>query len=252
MLFKSVSELNFVGSEKPMPAVEIDLSSLNLISPEGYAGIVEDALRPLAAADSALCCSVWVYQGVSCNFMKPGYSAFFAVPGRKTVLKALYEAFEATPRLLSRHSDQIMQSESVCQFHIQEGQVWREFEPHRWCAGKPVNEGEGRGNEDEDEDEMHPFNAGGPSVPAWDVSAGCQDPDLCNDSRVNDHSSLPARRPQQKGRTQRARSDASLGSISRSIETLYGLPEGSVALRGPDKKVLRRDATVGTLRGRWE
>jgi hypothetical protein len=62
----------------------------------------------------------------------------------------------------------------------------------------------------------------------------------------------PAVRRGLPARFRAARSDVSVGSISRSIETAFGLPADSVALRGPDKRVLRVDATIRTLRKRWE
>jgi hypothetical protein len=62
----------------------------------------------------------------------------------------------------------------------------------------------------------------------------------------------PSARTEQPLRFRAARSDASVGTIARSIEAVYGLPEGSVALRGPGRKVLRSDATIRTLRRRWE
>ena len=53
-------------------------------------------------------------------------------------------------------------------------------------------------------------------------------------------------------RVRAARSDATIGGLARSIERMLDLPEGSVLLCGPDRRALRRDATVGTLRRRWE
>ncbi|MOA42066.1 hypothetical protein D3C78_1640890 [compost metagenome] len=49
-----------------------------------------------------------------------------------------------------------------------------------------------------------------------------------------------------------ARSDAKVSSIRAAIEEVFGLPEGSVALCGPDRRALRGDARIRTLRKRWE
>jgi hypothetical protein len=54
------------------------------------------------------------------------------------------------------------------------------------------------------------------------------------------------------GRYRAARADASVGSIRRQIERVFGLPEGSVSLRGPDGKALRSDARIAILRRRWD
>jgi hypothetical protein len=62
----------------------------------------------------------------------------------------------------------------------------------------------------------------------------------------------PQARTQKAGRLRAARADAHVGSIRRRIERVFGLPEGSVALCGPDGKVLRADAKIATLRRRWE
>jgi hypothetical protein len=47
----------------------------------GYAQMVVAALAPLAASDSGLRATVYVYQGPSVNFGNYGYSAFFELPG---------------------------------------------------------------------------------------------------------------------------------------------------------------------------
>ena len=53
-------------------------------------------------------------------------------------------------------------------------------------------------------------------------------------------------------RLNRARSDGKIGSLKRTLERDYGLPNGSVVLIGPDGRPLRSDAYVGTLRARFE
>lgn len=48
-----------------------------------------------------------------------------------------------------------------------------------------------------------------------------------------------------------ARSDANVGSIRSTIEAIFGLPEGSVALCDPSGRALRADAKIRTLRKLW-
>ena len=54
------------------------------------------------------------------------------------------------------------------------------------------------------------------------------------------------------GRVQRAHKDGKLKSIKREIEKLYGFPKGSVRLVKPNKRAMRDDATVATLRAAWQ
>ena len=47
------------------------------------------------------------------------------------------------------------------------------------------------------------------------------------------------------------RADASVGSICKKIEEVFGVPEGAVKLCDPDGRPLRKDAKIATLRRRW-
>lgn len=59
------------------------------------------------------------------------------------------------------------------------------------------------------------------------------DEDSTYDDEPGSSGSVPSR-------YQAARADASIDTIRRTIEAVFGLPAASVALRGPDKKNLRR------------
>jgi hypothetical protein len=48
-----------------------------------------------------------------------------------------------------------------------------------------------------------------------------------------------------------ARSDASVGSIERTLERLSGLPRGSVHLRLPSNRKARSDKTIASLLRDW-
>lgn len=58
-------------------------------------------------------------------------------------------------------------------------------------------------------------------------------------------------RPQNPTRYRKARSDASIESIQKTLEEKFGLPTGSVRLVNPNGKKIRSDATVGTLISNW-
>lgn len=53
-------------------------------------------------------------------------------------------------------------------------------------------------------------------------------------------------------RFRRARADATIASIQRTMERKFGLPEGSVKLVYPSGRKARVDATVGSLTAYWE
>ena len=221
-----------------MSTVEIDLDTL----PEesfGYAQLVESALAPLAAADPRLCATVYVYQGPSVNFGNYGFSAFFGVAGDRRVLGALYASFSGARGLKARYSDQIQQSQTLREYHIEEGRLWQPEEEHVWYASANDEAGEDEGKEEEGwvEDES-------------DLEDGATEEGDENGQDVQ-VAAAPVR-TELPARFRAARSDASVGSICRSIEAVFGLPEGSVALRGPEKKILRSDASIRTLRRRWE
>lgn len=113
-------------------------------------------------------------------------------------------------------------------FHVQDGQVWRPLEPGTWFSDSPDNTGaEEEWPEEDDDDWIAPSSIG-----------------------ADDDS--PASSPERSRAPRAARADASVATIRRKLEKLFGLPEGSVALCGPDKKPLRGDTTIGTLRKRWE
>jgi len=225
-----------------MSTVEIDVDSL----PEGsfgYSQLTESALAPLAAANPDLRATVYVYEGPSVNFGNYGHSAFFGVAGDRRVLGALYSAFRATAGLNVRHSDQIRQSQALRQYHLEDGKFWRPEEEGVWYAEADAQASVRAGESPEEED--------GDELPDDGWSTDEDSPDGPPESG-DDAEAAPSIRSEQPLRFRAARSDASVSSIARSIEAVYGLPEGSVALRGPDKKVLRSDATIRTLRRRWE
>lgn len=250
MIRKPVNELHFVRSREPMSTVELDLDTL----PEKsfrYAQLVESALAPLAAADSRICATVYVYQGPSVNFGNYGYSAFFGVAGDRRVLGALYASFSGARGLKARYSDQIQQSQALREYHIEEGRLWQPEEEHVWCASGDDEAGaaEGEGVEEDEDDDVGQDDKG------WEEDESDLDDSATLEGSGNDQDvevAAPAVRTELPARFRAARSDASVGSICRSIEAVFGLPEGSVALRGPEKKALRSDASIRTLRKRWE
>ena len=68
---------------------------------------------------------------------------------------------------------------------------------------------------------------------------------------VEDSSREDGRRSEAR-RTFRARKDARVGAITRTIEEVFDLPEGSVAICTPEQKAFRTDALISTVRKRWK
>lgn len=221
MAEKRTSELSFVTSKDSLPTVEVDIDSI----PQNYYGyedIIEGALKKYATASPTNTSTIYVYQGPSCNFGEQTYSAFFGVAGPKSVLNEILNAFRGFPGVKARFSDYIPQASGRCQFHVEAGSVWLPLDVATWYSSEGTPEKEASLGESEERSEDSTDNLIG-----------------------TPRNSYPTR-------YRAARSDASVGSIRATIEEIFGLPEGSVALCGPDGRPLRADAKIGTLRRRWE
>jgi hypothetical protein len=59
------------------------------------------------------------------------------------------------------------------------------------------------------------------------------------------------KRTQSPRRFRRAHSNARLGALQETVETMLGLPSGSVRFVRPNGDKVRSDATVATLRASW-
>lgn len=239
MSSRQVSELEFATSREPLATIEVDIDS---IPPDyfGYADIVAQSLESFAASDTKPRATVYVLQTDSVNFHEPTYSAFFAIAGQSGgALERLYAAFKSVQGVKVRYSDHVTPRQGTVQFHVQDGVVWQPEDAVTWYASSADGEVE-------QQEELIPTGE------AVDVVTAPSP----NDEPVGDSPSVTISAgtgPVQSGvRFRRARSDASVGTIRRSIETIFGLPAGSVKLCDPDGRALRSDAAIRTLRKRWE
>ena len=223
MLKHPESELKIVRSRDPLPTVEVDLDCIPK-ELNGYGELLTKAMSTIAAKYPKMRATIYVYRGQSINFHQQTWSAFFGVAGDKKLLDVLLNAFQGAKLDNVRFSDYIDPSTATKEFHVQDGYVWRPFESGTWCTD----------SQDEEDLAEDAFAETGDFEVAAEVPDG-------RDSRI----SSPTR-------FRVARADASIGTIRRKIEEVFGFPEGSVALCGPDKKGLRGDATIATLRKRWE
>ena len=234
MTEKSVSDLKFVRSREPIPTVEIDMDSM----PEGFFGytdLVAQALQPIAAASPKMLATLYVYQGPSSNFGEQTFSAFIGVAGPQKLLNPLLSGFKKISGIKARMSDYIDAATGQCEFHVQDGEIWQPIDMLNWFSEKSEHQ-----------------PAVGPDT--LDSLLDVWDADEINEADITSEigSANTISRTSSPIRFRAARSDASIGSIRQKIEKIFGLPEGSVVLCGPDKKGLRADATIATLKKRWE
>jgi hypothetical protein len=223
MLKRPESELQIVRSRDPLPTIEVDIDCIpeNL---HGYGDLVSNAITPIAAKSPKMRATIYVYHGPSINFNQQTWSVFFGVAGDKMLLDVVLNAFRAAKIVNVRFSDYIDPSTASKDFHVQDGYVWRPYESGTWYT--------------DSEDEENLAEDAISKTDVLDIGAEVADG---GNSRI----SSPTR-------FRVARADATVGTIRKKIEEVFGLPEGSVALCGPDKNALRGDATIATLRKRWE
>lgn len=242
MIKKSVSELAFVNSGSPLPTVEVDSQSIENAGFSIYRTVMQ-VLTRLAEQDASLRATLYMYGSVSVNFHEPCWSEFLLVAGPKKVLLALGAGFEQLSTVKSRFSDYISSSTALRTFHVEDGLVWEQEDACTWyshgqrladlTAETEESSDDAEPIEEDEEDEV------------WDG----EELDA-SDEQDEDLAVVTASR--KAARYRAARSDAKVSSIRAAIEEVFGLPEGSVALCGPDRRALRGDARIRTLRKRWE
>ena len=211
------SELNFPSNHNNLQSIEINIDSI----PEQYDGydyFIRKALLSSIESDDLKNASVYVWGSLSASFMIPNYSIFIGIKGNSKLLdKILYE-FNRVKEINTRRSGSANSSFDHIQYHIQDGKIWQPMDAITWYCEDGISDN----NNTED----------------WD-----DDDETQNQTRTNQE--LPSR-------FRIARSDASVGTIRSTIESVFGLPEGSVALCDPSGRPLRADAKIATLRKRWE
>lgn len=239
MIRKTVSELAFVNSGSPLPTVEIDSDS---IENAGFSihHTVMQVLTRLAEQDASLRATLYLYVSTSINFHEPGFSEFLLVAGPKKVLLALGAGFERLPAVKSRFSDYVSTASALRAFHVEGGLVWEQEDANTWYSSGQslIDPTEAL---EETENDLQPIEEDEEVDESKAEDGGEDDTDL---------SVVAAER--KAARYRAARSDARVSSIRAAIEEVFGLPVGSVALCGPDRRALRGDARIRTLRKRWE
>ncbi|MBT9498330.1 MAG: hypothetical protein IV103_14015, partial [Zoogloea sp.] len=185
---------------------------------------------------------------VSVNFHEQGWSEFLIVAGEEKVLKELGYAFSSLAGVQSRFSDYISPREGTRDFHIEDGLLWEAEDAATWYAIQSENGPENQLESEADGDEVSDNDDGDD---AWDEVIKESQHEDDTDDGLNEPMAA-GRAPEQAARYRAARADARVASIRQTIEQVFGLPAGSVALCGPDGRALRGDAFIRTLRKRWE
>ena len=234
MKTKAASELNFKNSSEAIPTVEIDTDS---VSDFERLRTIRRTLVLLAAKDPGIRATIYVYATVSFNFHEMTNSDFIGVVGPVSILQALQAELSRLPGVRSRLSDYISTRESAMVYHLEHGNLWVPEDALTWSIVEAESEVGVNPLEPLDED---------------DSVAGAAVIEESEENLPEDDVDLKGFRIESPARYRAARADASIGSIKRQIESVFGLPEGSVALCGPDGKSLRSDARIATLRRRWD
>lgn len=245
MIKKSVTELAFVNSKSPLPTVEVDSQSIEDAGFSIYRTVMQ-VLTQLAEQDASLRATLYMYGTVSVNFREPCWSEFLLVAGPEKVLRALGAGFERLPAVKSRFSDYVPSSAALRTFHVQDGLVWEQEDASTWYSHaqtladltaevEEADEADDDGELIEEED----------AEETWDT----EDQEASDDQEEDSTVVIGNRKA---ARYRAARSDAKVSTIRARIEELFGLPEGSVALCGPDGRALRGNALIRTLRKRWD
>ncbi len=227
---KPAEQLNFVRSPKTFPTVEVDIDSV----PESvdFDDSLYAALKIYASKNSGTRATLYIYESPSVNFHERTYSAFVGVAGPEKLLGVVMSTFQSLPGIRVKYSDSITIDQSWPKFHIENGEVWRPLDIQTWFAGVAERK--------EDAADLKWDDIVEEAEPGEDPSAESIIP-----GSVTGKNSVGVR-------FKRARSDASVGTIKRSMEKIFGLPEGSVQILGPLGKPMRVDAKISTLRKRWD
>ncbi|MCO8166742.1 hypothetical protein NJC40_02985 [Pseudomonas sp. 21LCFQ02] len=244
MIKKSVTELAFVNSKSPLPTVEVDSQSIEDAGFSIYSTVMQ-VLTQLAEQEASLRATLYIYGTVSVNFREPCWSEFLLVAGPEKVLRALGAGFERLPAVKSRFSDYVSSSEALRTFHVQDGLVWEQEDSSTWYSHAQtladLTAEADEAEEADDDGELIEEDA----EEIWDA----EDREASDDQEEDSTIVVGNRKA---ARYRAARSDAKVSTIRARIEDVFGLPEGSVALCGPDGRALRGNALIRTLRRRWD
>ncbi|WP_090140678.1 hypothetical protein [Limnohabitans sp. DM1] len=230
---KMENELSFVQGNGMFPTVEVNLDSLEKAGKNFYLDEICEALKFKRTTKKQI--TVYLRESVSINFGDCCNSLFIGVAGPINALDVLFAHFRKIQDVQVRLGEFIPASHSKKMIHLEQDDIWKYEGDGVWMA---INELESLGSAENNQE----------VETADDLQADDEyHADLEDEGDIAEIQKVT--RPL---RMRAARKTASVGTIRQTIETIFGLPEGSVQLCGPDKQPLRSDARIGTLRKRWE
>ena len=271
MITRRSDELKLRRSTRPLAAVEVDIESLEEAGKD-FPDTLCEFLTLFAESDEECCASIYIYLTPSCNFRELTYSAFIGIVGRRgrRVFDVLYRSFSSIKGVNVRCSDSININESILDYHIENGLVWHPLEAYTWYAI------EGEEEEKSSNEKPSRYRSARKDATVGSIKKQIESvfglPEGSVALLIKDGSKLKANAKigtlrqrwdysekeeekssnEKPSRCRSARKDATVDSIKSQIESVFGLPEGSVALLSRDGSKLRADAKIGTLRQRWD
>ncbi len=137
------SKLHLKTGKSPLATVEVDADSLEEQGKMFSDVIYESLMEYTAKQGKDVCFSVYTYFSQSLSFHEPTNSYFTGVVGKKDFLKSLLRNFSSISGVRAKFSDYINPEQSVLEYHVENGQVWRPYERGSWwCEDEknPVSE----------------------------------------------------------------------------------------------------------------
>jgi hypothetical protein len=229
-------ELKLVKKITEMPSIEVDLASF----PDGMKAVksaLKHVLPSFIANKKSIRATLYYYRTASVNFHRHTDSVFIGVAGDKKLLDLVYMALKKSDEENARESDYITPSQSKRFMHIQEGDLWVPCGEGRWSAVekiKPI------------QPELEQATQLAGSTERQDPSAKTK---YTADSE-NEKQTKP-KTPRFPDRDYLAADEDTIKATRAKIASMFGLPESSILLCGPDLEPLRGNTTVATLKKRW-
>jgi hypothetical protein len=219
MTTRPARELSFQCVNEWVTALEIDAD----VIPDARAtALIQSTLAQCAAKDESAIATIYALRVPRRGPNGMTHADLFCVMGYDDALAQLTAAFAHACGDRVRIRSEAFMHNAAAGWHIESGSLWMPDDPDNWYAYGST----------------------------W---MDKEPPDVCGD--IENPALTPevlAPPAKAMGRFRAARSDAKVGRIRERIESIFGLPEGSVLLCGPDGRPLRADARIRTLRVRWD
>ena len=211
------SNLHIKRPRSRIATIEVDVFSLET-QDEPFPKVIQRVLNRLAKDERKPCFSVYTYITQSYNFREPTTSILIGATGGQKILEPLLMYFRSIKGVRARAGEYINPRQALLEYHIEDGHVWKPYEEGFWW------------HQDENESDTHIRETREYRKESQEITS---------------LSDLP--------RLSRETVDKSkIRDIKQKIEEVFDLPHGCVVLVKPDRRRIRSDATIGTLRSHWD